>query len=438
MASCLGAYFWSFDLAGVTFTLDRLFLLGVLGAFVIQWRLGRLEPKRLVGVDWLLLGFVGWITVSALTHDWRSDQVGQVPVIQHLINGYYIPLALYFVARNLYFRERQVNQFQVALAVFGAYLAVVGLLEAVQAWSLVWPRYIANPELGLHFGRSRGPMVHSVSYGVYLSACMICVWLWRERLPRQVSLMLLLLLPAFLGAIFFTKTRTVWLGAGTSVFLTLAFTLRGRLRVLTLGAMVACALIVGVCKMDSILGLQREGTVADTRQSASMRKSFTYVSWVMFRDRPIAGVGFGQFASAKLPYLSDRSVDLQLESIRAYVHHNTFLSILTETGLVGLGLFSAVFFHWSKVAWRLLRQDDAPNWMRRQALLFLGVCCIAFWQMVGHEITFTPLDMSLIFLIAGITVSLAQINEATPPIALTIQRRASTSQYVFSGATTAG
>jgi O-antigen ligase len=407
LASCLGPYFWTVDVAGITLSLDRFFLVGLVGAFAVQWRLGRVKVKTLVTGDWLLLAFVGWITFSAFTHDWRSLAVGDVPVIQHLINGYYIPLTIYFLARNIRLEEEGSAAVQVALALFGVYLAAIGLLEAAGQWSLVFPRYIADPGLGLHFGRSRGPMVHSVSYGLYLAACLLCVWFWRERSHGGVRTLLLLLVPAFLAAVFFTKTRTVWLGAGTAIFLTLAVTLRGRIRNFAIGSMVAGAVLVGIAKMDSILGLQREGTVADTRQSASMRTSFTYVSWRMFQDRPIAGFGFGQFASAKLPYLTDRNVDLNLETIRTYVHHNTFLSILTETGLIGLGLFVAMLFRWSRDSWRLLRDDDVPHWRRRQALLFLGVLCIAFWQMIGHEITFTPLDMSLLLLTAGLAMSAA-------------------------------
>jgi O-antigen ligase len=408
LACCLGTYFWSVDLAGITFSLDRFYLIALVGACVVQGRLGRMAPRPFLPVDWLLVGFAAWITLSAFTHDWRSRSVGEVPVIQHLINGYYIPLTLYFLARHVRLEEGDANAAQAALALFGVYLALTGLLEAAGQWSLVFPRYIANPALGLHFGRSRGPMVHSVSFGIYLATCLLCVWLWRGRASAPGAAVLALLIPLFLAAVFYTKTRTVWLGAGSGIFVMLALTLRGRIRVVTLGTLVALALVICVAKMDSIVGLQREGTVADTRQSASMRKSFTYVSWLMFKDRPLAGFGFGQFASAKLPYLSDRSVDLNLESIRTYVHHNTFLSILTETGLIGLALFVAVFWAWARQAWRLARDDGAPPWRQRQAILFLGVMCIAFWQMTGHEITFTPLDMSLLLFLAGMTTAAAQ------------------------------
>jgi O-antigen ligase len=128
----------------------------------------------------------------------------------------------------------------------------------------------------------------------------------------------------------------------------------------------------------------------------------------MFEDRPIWGFGFGQFARAKLPYLTDQSTDLQLEQIRTYVHHNTFLAILTETGLIGLGFFLAVLGGWAKAGWQLVRAKQAPLWVQQHGMLLLAVLGIGVWQMVGHEITFTPLDQSLLYCLAGIGVGLRQ------------------------------
>jgi len=62
----------------------------------------------------------------------------------------------------------------------------------------------------------------------------------------------------------------------------------------------------------------------------------------MFLDRPLLGVGFGQLLEAKKAYLADRSTDLNLEATRDYIHHNGFLSILTETGLIGVAIYLAL------------------------------------------------------------------------------------------------
>ncbi len=415
LASCMGGYFMQFDVGGVTLSLDRLFLLALAGAFVMQWRLARTTPKPIERIDFFLLGLLAVLTVSTFLHDWRSTSLHDVPVIQHLINGYFIPFSIYWIARHAVLTKQHVGWLLGLLTVFGVYLALTGIFESLGVWALVWPRYIANPELGLHFGRARGPMLHSVSYGFYLTACLFAAWIWRERLPKYGQFAVYTLLPLFFAAIYLTKTRTIWLGAASGVGVLVLGTLNGRTRTLVMGGMLAAGLLVGVTKMDSIVGLQREGTVQDTRKSASMRKSFAYVSWLMFLDRPVFGFGFGQFAEEKLAYLGDRSVDLQLESIRAYVHHNTFLSLLTETGVIGLALFLAVYIGWTIHAWRLARCSLAPDWAQRQGWLLLAVLSSLFWQMVGHEITFTPLDHSIVFLLAGVAVSLHAEFRAPAP-----------------------
>jgi hypothetical protein len=36
----------------------------------------------------------------------------------------------------------------------------------------------------------------------------------------------------------------------------------------------------------------------------------------------------------------------------------------------------------------------------------LGMLAIVFWQMMAHEITFTPIDQSLVWFIAGLTINM--------------------------------
>ncbi len=56
-----------------------------------------------------------------------------------------------------------------------------------------------------------------------------------------------------------------------------------------------CLLCLVVLKFDSLVGFQREGTVEDTKTSAECRGAFAIVSWQMFCDYPLFGVGFGNF-----------------------------------------------------------------------------------------------------------------------------------------------
>jgi len=127
----------------------------------------------------------------------------------------------------------------------------------------------------------------------------------------------------------------------------------------------------------------------------------------MFQDRPILGFGFGNFPEEKLAYLDLRKSDLNMDLIRPLIHHNTYLDLLVELGLVGFVLYMGVLIGWGRTAWRLIRQEQLPHWMRYQGILTLGALGSYMIQMLFHEVTFTSVDNSLMFLLAGISSGLA-------------------------------
>jgi len=405
---CFGHHWLHFDLGPLPLTIDRLVLGLVLAAYLVQRRWERTDPKPLRLVDWLLLAFVGLLSVSMLLGDepWHGTAFDPVPPAWRLAGAYLFPLAIYWLMRQSRIGHRQTRWINATLIAFGLYLAITAVLEINQAWGVVFPRYIADPKIGLHFGRARGPMVQSVSLGLYLGICLTVLVAYAWTCSPRGKLLLVALAPVFAVGILLTYTRTVWLGAAAGLLTVLSLIIRGRWRIVGLGAVVAAGLLVSVVNMDSLLGFQREGSAAETRNSASMRLSFAYVSWLMFLDRPIVGHGFGQFPTAKLPYLDDRSLDLQLGAIRDYAHHNTYLSLLTEVGMVGLGLFLAILILWGWNAWKLWNSRIAPAWARAQGLLMLGALPIYGLQALGHDLTYTPLDNSLLFLLAGLTAAL--------------------------------
>jgi O-antigen ligase len=227
------------------------------------------------------------------------------------------------------------------------------------------------------------------------------------RLSRTGKLAMLLVLPLPLAAAALTLTRSVWMGTGFALLLWAAIVLKERLRKLVLFGAVGVAALVVAANIDNLVGFQREGTVEDTRSSASARASFAYVSWLMFQDRPILGFGFGQFAEAKLPYLADRSTSLNLESIRPLSHHNTYLSLLVELGLVGLLLYVTLLALWANYGWRLARGARRPPWVRAHGVLLL--CALATYsvQMLFHEVSFTSVDNGVVYLLAGMAVGLS-------------------------------
>jgi O-antigen ligase len=297
------------------------------------------------------------------------------------------------------------------LALLGLYAAVTALAEVTRQWWLVFPSYIADPSRGIHFGRARGPTLQSQSLGFYLNALFLCLWAWRPSSGRLGKTFLLLLAPLFLPAIAATYTRCAWIGLAAEAAIVLGLSLPKAWRRLVPVAAIA-ALFVSVVLLNQLINIERDAGAAAARSSVECRGSFAYLTWKMFVDYPLLGVGFGQYTVRANDYMADRSVALELEAVRGQPNHNTFFSLLTETGVIGVGLFTAMLLGWTRSAWQLWRRGDAPDWARRQGLLLLGALGSFAAVALFFDTTFSPEDHWMIFFLAGLTVGIERATSA--------------------------
>src|ERR1700704_537340 len=405
----LGHEFWNAKLGPIPITLDRVLLIGLVSAFAYQWRYGGLHIRPWTGSDWMLAAMLAVFTVSALLSGQPEITDGVTSKWGRLVTSFLIPALLYGIIPQLEITRRNWSQLLATLAVLGLYLACTGALEVAQRWSLVFPRYIANPELGIHFGRARGPELNSVSLGLYITACLLCGWTLSNFASRRSGqLALLVALPIMAGGALFTYTRSTWIGLAASGLVVAAFYVPRHWRVPAIASAGVVGLIVMVGSWGQLLGIKREGTVEDSEHSVTQRQSFAYVSWQMFCDHPVFGVGFGRFYDRKLPYLSDRSQNFELESLRPLHHHNTLLSVLTETGLVGIAAFIGVFVVWIRSGWRLATNVGTTSWTRAQGVLLLALIANYMCSAVFHDLTLLPSQELLLFVFVAVTVNLRQ------------------------------
>jgi O-antigen ligase len=416
--ACFGVYFWT--LPGTSLTLDRMALVALLGAYVVQIWSGRTVRAPLTRSDNLLIVFLLVLGISTFAHDF-GDAPADVPTpMWHLLTGYISPALIYWLGRGIPLNERQIRWFWGAMAVLGLYLGFTGIFEIHHQWSLVYPKIISHPDIGLHYGRARGPLLHSVAYGFFLTACLLSGFLFWPKVRRIGGLMLLLSLPVYAAGIYYCYTRSVWLGAAMSLFWLVMLPLPARLRPVMMVLTTALALAVGVSKWDNLMSFERDYSAEGTKNSVSMRGSFAYVSWLMFCDHPIVGCGFGQYIIASDPYLADRSTDMQLDAIRTLVHHNMPLSLLTETGIVGLALFTALTLSWFFDAWHVWANKAAPRWVRQQGLFTMSLLFCYLMQACFHEISYLNMLQNLMFLVMGLNTSLL-VTYAAPALARPVQ-----------------
>jgi O-antigen ligase len=414
----LGHTFWHAKIGPVTLTLDRALLVGVIAAFVVQWRSARIESKPLTGCDWMLAALLGILTLSALTSgtpDVVAPDGGSS--LWRLTMSFIVPAGLYWIARQAPLPQREWKGWLVAMSLLGVYLAVTACAEITRQWWLVFPHYISDPTLGIHFGRARGPDLNSASLGIYLVICLWAAWIVRPYVGRAGQLALMIAMPLMVLGVFFTYTRSTWIGLLASGAVVGALQVPRRLR---LPAFAMATLIGGVfltATWSNVVDLEREGSGQESHHSIDQRKSFTYVSWQMFKDNPIFGVGFGRFYDRKLPYLSDRSQDFELESLRPLHHHNTLLSLLTETGMIGLAAFIALLAAWARMAWSLAKDAEVPSWARGQGVLMLAAMATYLSSAVFHDLTLLPQQHWLLFMLAGLTMNLRLSPKFTTQVA---------------------
>ena len=412
---CFGHALVNFDLGPFPLTIDRLLLGGLIIAYVLQRQWGLTDPKALTLADFAMFAFAGLLVLSTFTHNWHLDVPGKSQPIWRLVAGYLMPIAIYWIVRQSRITRHSVATVHAFLAVFGVYLAITALAEVTKQWWLVYPTYIRDAEVGIHFGRARGPALQSQSLGLYLVMCLLCAWMWRPRLGRVGQFILIALFGLFLAAIFVTYTRCIWMGLAAGALIVLGLSLRNAWRPLVLGTAVVAGLAVVIFQGEQLVGLQRNSGAAAARSSVTQRAIHTYVSWNMFLDRPLLGAGFGQFSHAVKPYLADRSTTLNLQEIRDYAQHNTFLSLLTETGLIGMSLFLAMLFGWGWGAWRMWRSESAPGWVREQGLLMLAVLGVFVCPSLFFDLTYSPQDHWIVFFLAGVTAGVQPL--AAPAVA---------------------
>jgi exopolysaccharide biosynthesis WecB/TagA/CpsF family protein len=403
----LGYQFWHARIGPMAVSLDRLLLCAVLAGAAVQWRIGRLPLRPLTANDWALAAMLLVFITSATLSGQPEITDGVTSKWGRLFAGFLLPAIMYGIMRNVPTTRREWSWLLSGFVVLGIYLAITGALELAGKWSFVFPRYIADPGLGIHFGRARGPDLNAVSLGLYLTACAACAWtlLVNAGRPWQ-QLVLVAAIPLIAGSVLFTFTRSTYIGLAASAATVAALEIPRRWRLPALMAGACLGLVVVAASWSHLLMLEREGSGEDAEHSVDQRTSFAYVSAKMFWDHPVLGVGFGRFYDQKLPYLSDRSQHFELESIRRLHHHNTVLSVLTETGLIGLAAFAAVFIAWARSAWSVAKYANASPWVRAQGTLMLALLVNYLCSALFHDLTLLPSQELLLFAFAGLTVNL--------------------------------
>jgi O-antigen ligase len=299
--------------------------------------MGAVRVRGLWVIDALPALYLGYILVSALFLPSRFTSTQSATVTSVYISVGVGIAAYYFTAFAS--TPRRFPQLIAASFVWsGVVVAALALVDGLAGWNL-WHHVVANGEIR----RAVSTFPSPAELGAYLGASMaFAVAILVFDGPRSLRLPSLLLLGLAIPAFYFTYTRGPVL-AIAAVGIVIAVVGR-RSRWPSVLVFATVGILVFAC-----WGQLTSSTVYRDRFGVSTvapRVVLTDVALDLFRQRPLLGQGYATFDRVKLTLpVPPREAEI----VESTTSHNTFLTVLAETGLVGLAL---LVVSWIVIGWR--------------------------------------------------------------------------------------
>ena len=338
---------------------------------------------------WPMLG----LTVLALASvaGQSFDLVGWSLLASKLV----VPFAMFHIAALIFTSEARLRQFEIFCLVVLSYLTFTAIAFLSEAHALIFPRFILNPDLGIHVDRARGPLLQAVANGVSLIVLgLVALHSYiRGKMRRTAIAVLLAAVPI---AILATLTRAVWLSFAAALLAVALLFWRARSRRLFLAifivAISALALLFSSQQLRSTLHdrLNEEGPI-------EFRQAVYSGAWEMFLERPLLGWGFHQMQD-ELP----RHVTGYHEKI--LYAHNTYLELLAEQGAVGFGLYAWLMWElWSLR--RTVMPEHEEGFLNRHIHRLWPIILGVYWLNAAVVVMSYQFVNALIFSMAGMLVA---------------------------------
>ena len=420
------AHFWRMDLPGFfNVTVGRIGIL-LLGVLFLLRSFVRGLPRLPMVIVGLMVALTAYFSLSAWHAGWTLSITGAPPYYR-LFVGYIFPFAAFiftlagfangsscdphvsaqrrerFIARTLWF-----------FAIFGVYLTFTAFCEHYELWSLVWPRFISKSSVGLNFGRARGPFAEAFAMALTLSFLFFVILFLARRCRTPMRIVLWTFDLFVLLGIYFTYTRTAYicLIISGAVWLWLV---AGRLRRTAAISIIAAAIIVAVAvNWATVSSKERTaGGLAEMRPIVG-RIAVSRMALRLVAEEPLLGVGFGHYRQA----IRYRQMDVASTTsvyARNLNQSVAVLSVLCETGLVGLILYLAVFFALLVPSVRFYRRciPGANGFISRDFVVLFWILYIQTALMsVTADPSYYPYTTGLLMFFAGLV---AGLEFSTPP-----------------------
>lgn len=360
------AYFWAWRTSGLfDITVERVVFVALLGLIAARALHGGFRVSRRPLLDTLLVVFVGLCLVSLSLHGFTVTKADFGKPWSTFLTGYLLPFAGFFCVK--YFCSGQADDACLMKWLFGmgVVIAIIALMEGWGLRDYVFPRYIADKTLPLHLDRARGPFLNAAFNGQALCIALVAGLMLLPLVRFPVSLFHVALLVLLVPAIYYTRTRSVYLQLVIIVlaWATVMHTAFPKWKVYALPAFLGFAVLL--FSLPRLTSVDRAAGGLAQMEEVNIRFDLVNKSLSLVEEHPFFGVGLGQFRNLGL--VPPEQVDRQ---------HNHLIGMAAELGLVGLGVYLAILWTIFQRLFRLFGKLPEQRFYNANFLLWLGVALI--------------------------------------------------------------
>jgi hypothetical protein len=234
-------------------------------------------------------------------------------------------------------------------------ISVLTVVDGVTRWNL-WHNVVSDFNGTLW--RAVSTFTSPEEVGTFIGAVVafaVAILLWNG--PRQLRAPSWVLIAVALPALYFTYTRGPALAIGLVVVAMILIARRARL-VGVVGLLVAGIVVIASWGFITSTHIYKDRF--GVTQTVTPRVALSHVALDLFWQRPVLGHGYATFDQAKLTVPVPPGA---AEFVRTLTSHDTFLTVLAETGVVGLAL---LVLPWIVICWRALvegRRGTIEPWI---------------------------------------------------------------------------
>ena len=342
-SAVFGPHFFILRIGGIfDISIERLLFIMILVALWAGLFTGKVNLRSGITIEMTMMAFVLICVVSMIRNGFFSTNPHFPSPWFVFITGYLFPFIVFIYAKSYICNENQVQLILHSLFFLGIYLCLIAPFEYFNLRQFVFPRFINDITITeLHIDRARGPFLNAAFNGVGILIGFISGLHLLQKKTGYTRVFYVVSLLLFFPAVFFTLTRSVYLGLLITLFIVLKWYKTSFSKWKLISLPLALVVIIGFVYSPRLLSKERrEGGVYQVEE-VNIRLALLKKSYFLLSERPLMGIGLAQFVPASTRFYKGRTAFVAEEAGTQF-QHNHLMGIATELGLEGILVYLAI------------------------------------------------------------------------------------------------